>query len=309
MYEHKPVLLAEAIDGLNIKEAGIYVDATLGGAGHSYHILSRLKTGHLYGFDQDEAAIETSRTHLQTLSLNNFTLLHANFKFIKEELEKLGVTKVDGIIFDLGVSSFQFDTPERGFSYRYDAKLDMRMDQSQGRSAYDIINTYSESDLAKVIYEYGEERFARNIAHQIVVARQERPVTTTFELVELIKAAIPARYQQGGGHPAKRTFQALRIETNNEIGNLQESLEKAISLLNTGGRICVISFHSLEDRIVKEVFNKYAKAEASNRFMPAEPTKILEYRLITKKPILPSSEEINVNRRSHSAKLRIIERL
>ncbi|MDD2433700.1 MAG: 16S rRNA (cytosine(1402)-N(4))-methyltransferase RsmH [Bacilli bacterium] len=307
-FAHTPVLLNEVIAGLNLKSTGIYVDATIGGAGHSYQILSRLTTGHLYGFDQDATAIETSRAHLQTLSLNNFTLFHKNFEFIKEELEKIGVTRVDGILFDLGVSSFQFDAPERGFSYRHDAKLDMRMNQDQGFSAYDIVNTYSEADLARILFTYGEEKYARSIARKIVAVRSERAITTTFELVDIIRSAVPSQYLKGT-HPAKKTFQALRIETNNELGILQESLEKALSLLNHGGRLAVISFHSLEDRLVKDVFNKYAKETQPNRFAPINLTpEKLDYKLITKKPILPSEMEVNENRRSHSAKLRIIER-
>lgn len=307
-FAHTPVLLSEVLAGLNLKSTGIYVDATIGGAGHSYQILSRLTTGHLYGFDQDATAIETSRAHLQTLSLNNFTLFHKNFEFIKEELEKIGVTRVDGILFDLGVSSFQFDAPERGFSYRHDAKLDMRMNQDQGFSAYDIVNTYSEADLARILFTYGEEKCARSIARKIVAVRSERAITTTFELVDIIKSAVPSQYLKGT-HPAKKTFQALRIETNNELGILQESLEKALSLLDHGGRLLVISFHSLEDRLVKDVFNKYAKETQPNRFAPINLTpEKLDYKLITKKPILPSEMEVNENRRSHSAKLRIIER-
>ncbi len=308
MYQHISVLLNECIDGLAIKSDGIYVDATIGGGGHSYHILSRLDKGHLYGFDQDELALETSRTRLQTLSLNNFTLVHSNFKFIKEGLENYGVTKVDGILFDLGVSSFQFDIPKRGFSYRFDAKLDMRMDQSQTLSAYDIVNTYPEAKLVKILFEYGEEQYARSIAHKIVESRNERPITTTFELVEIIKASVPGKYKQAT-HPAKKTFQALRIETNHELEILASSLENALKLLNKGGRMCVISFHSLEDRIVKEVFNKYTKIVNPNRFMPSVENKPLEYRLVTKKPILPSETELASNNRAHSAKLRIIEKL
>ncbi len=310
MYAHISVLLNEVIEGLAIKEDGTYVDATLGGAGHSYHILSRLKSGHLYGFDQDAAAIETSRTRLQTLSLNNFTLLHTNFEFIKEGLEKIGVTKVDGILFDLGVSSFQFDEPERGFSYRHNAKLDMRMNQEQSFSAYDIINSYSENDLVKILYQYGEEQFAKSIARNIVISRTVKPIATTFELVDIIKKSVPKKYQIGG-HPAKKTFQALRIETNNELGILANSLEKALTLLNAGGRMCVISFHSLEDRIVKEVFNAHSKNEGTNRFMPLpiQANKQIEFKLVNKKPILPSVKELEENRRSHSAKLRIIEKL
>ena len=306
--EHIPVLLNEIIENLEIKSVGVYVDATLGGAGHSYHILKKLKNaGHLYGFDQDEAALETSKQRLNSLSQNN-TLIHSNFLFVKEELEKRGIKSVDGIIFDLGVSSFQLDIPERGFSYQYDAPLDMRMNQKNGLTAEHIVNTYDLNSLTRIIREYGEEKFAFQIAKKILEARMTSQIKTTKELAEIIKKAMPRSSLNEKGHPAKRTFQALRIEVNQELEILKESLEKALKLLKPKGRLLVISFHSLEDRIVKELFNEYAKDKPTNRFMPPVLNAKLNYRLITKKPMIPTGEEIEKNYRSHSAKLRIIER-
>jgi 16S rRNA (cytosine1402-N4)-methyltransferase len=306
--EHIPVLLNEIIENLEIKADGVYVDATLGGAGHSYHILKKLKNaGHLYGFDQDETALETSRQRLLSLSQNH-TLIHSNFLFVKEELEKRGINRVDGIIFDLGVSSFQLDIPERGFSYQHDAPLDMRMNQKQGLTAEQVVNTYELNALTKVIRDYGEEKFAYQIAKKIIEARSINKIKTTKELAEIVKRGMPRSALSEKGHPAKRTFQALRIEVNQELEILKESLEKALKILKPKGRLLVISFHSLEDRIVKELFNEYAKDKPTNRFMPPVLNAKLNYRLITKKPIIPSGEEIEVNYRSHSAKLRIIER-
>ncbi|MDD3383288.1 MAG: 16S rRNA (cytosine(1402)-N(4))-methyltransferase RsmH [Bacilli bacterium] len=311
MYEHKSVLLNESIEGLAIKKSGIYVDATTGGGGHSYQILKRLDyAGHLYCFDQDEAAIEASKEHLQTLSLNNFTLIHSNFRFLKEKLEECNVKKVDGIIFDLGVSSFQLDEGSRGFSYNHDALLDMRMDQTQSLTAKEVINSYKEEDIANIIYKYGEEKYSRNIARNIVKERTKKEILTTHELVEIIKKSIPTKSKITGGHPAKRTFQALRIYVNDELGILSKTLEVAIKLLNSGGRVCVITFHSLEDRIVKEVFKKYTTEESRNRFMPIDlKKKDIQYNLITRKPIIPSTQEIENNNRAHSAKLRIIQKI
>ena len=307
--EHIPVLLREVIDNLAIKSDGVYVDATLGGGGHSYHILKKLKKpGRLYGFDQDETALETSRQRLQTLSLNH-TLIHRNFLFIKEELEVRGIKAVDGIIFDLGVSSFQLDQAHRGFSYQNDAELDMRMNQKQTLTAAHVINTYSLAELTKVIREYGEEKFAYSIAKKIVNYRQSEPIKTTKQLAEIIKSAMPRSALHEKGHPAKRTFQAIRIEVNQELVILRESLEKALKLLKPKGRLLVISFHSLEDRIVKELFNDYAKQKSTNRFMPMVSTATLDYRLVNKKPIIPDAKEIDENFRAHSAKLRIIERI
>lgn len=306
--EHIPVLLEEIIENLLIKPDGVYVDATLGGGGHSYHILKKLnKNGHLYGFDQDQMALETSRQRLHSLSLNH-TLIHRNFLFVKEELEARGVNAVDGIIFDLGVSSFQLDLPQRGFSYQNDAPLDMRMNQNQVLTAATIVNTYDLRELTRVIRDYGEERYAYQISKKIINQRVLNPIKTTIELAELIKTAIPKSALHEKGHPAKRTFQALRIEVNKEIEILKESLEKALKLLKPNGRLLVISFHSLEDRIVKDLFNEYAKEKSTNRFLPPVSTARLNYRLVTKKPIVPSVKEIDSNYRAHSSKLRIIER-
>jgi 16S rRNA (cytosine1402-N4)-methyltransferase len=306
--EHIPVLLHEIITNLMIKADGVYVDATLGGGGHSYHILEKLnKSGHLYGFDQDQTALETSGQRLRSLSLNH-TLIHLNFRFIKEELEARGIKAVDGIIFDLGVSSFQLDTPERGFSYQHEAPLDMRMNQTQTLTAAHIVNTYDLSNLTRVIRDYGEERFAFMIAKKIVNQRLITPIKTTTQLADLIKRAMPRAALHEKGHPAKRTFQALRIEVNQELEILKESLEKALKLLKPMGRLLVISFHSLEDRIVKDLFNEYAKEKSSNRFLPPVSNPRLDYQLITKKPITASGQEIDSNYRAHSAKLRIIER-
>jgi 16S rRNA (cytosine1402-N4)-methyltransferase len=306
--EHIPVLLNEIIENLEINSVGVYVDATLGGAGHSYHILKKLKNaGYLYGFDQDETALETSKKRLNSLSQNH-TLIHSNFLFVKEELEKRGIKSVDGIIFDLGVSSFQLDVPERGFSYQYDAPLDMRMNQKNGLTAEQIVNTYDLNSLTRIIREYGEEKFAFQIAKKILEARSTNQIKTTKDLAEIIKKAMPRSALNEKGHPAKRTFQALRIEVNQELEILKESLEKALKLLKPKARLLVISFHSLEDRIVKELFNEYAKDKPTNRFMPPVLNAKLNYRLITKKPMIPTGEEIEKNYRSHSAKLRIIER-
>lgn len=307
--EHIPVLLQEIIENLKLKSDGVYVDATLGGGGHSYHILQKLKkTGHLYGFDQDETALETSRQRLHSLSLNH-TLIHRNFLFVKEELEARGIKAVDGIIFDLGVSSFQLDLPQRGFSYQNEAPLDMRMNQKQSLTAAKIVNTYDLTNLTRIIREYGEERYAYPIAKKIVNERVINPITTTTQLSDLIKRAMPRAALHEKGHPAKRTFQALRIEVNQELEILKESLEKALKLLKPTGRLLVISFHSLEDRIVKDLFNEYAKEKSSNRFLPPVSTARLNYQLVNKKPIIPSVKEIDSNFRAHSAKLRIIERI
>jgi 16S rRNA (cytosine1402-N4)-methyltransferase len=307
--EHIPVLLHEIITNLMIKSDGVYVDATLGGGGHSYHILEKLnKSGHLYGFDQDLTALETSSQRLRSLSLNH-TLIHRNFRFIKEELEARGIKAVDGIIFDLGVSSFQLDTPERGFSYQHEAPLDMRMNQTQTLTAAHVVNTYDLSNLTRVIRDYGEEKFAYMIAKKIVNQRLIAPIKTTTQLADLIKRAMPRAALHEKGHPAKRTFQALRIEVNQELEILKESLEKALKLLKPTSRLLVISFHSLEDRIVKDLFNQYAKQKSSNRFLPPISNPRLDYRLITKKPTTASGKEIDSNYRAHSAKLRIIERI
>lgn len=310
-FKHISVLLNECIDNLNIKKDGIYVDGTLGGAGHSYHILKKLNgSGYLYCFDQDIAAIEASSKRLSTLSLPNFKLIHSNFQFMKQELEKIGINSVDGILFDLGVSSYQLDEGERGFSYNYDALLDMRMDQSSSLTAKDVVNRYSESELTRIFFEYGEEKFSRKIAANIVKERKVKEINTTFELVDIIKKSLPVQALREKGHPAKRIFQAIRIEVNGELAILKESLSNALKLLKPKGRMCVITFHSLEDRIVKSLFNEVSSPKSWNRNMPIvlDDDKI-EYKHVCKKPILPSVEELEQNNRAHSAKLRVIEKL
>ena len=309
MKEHVSVLLNESIEGLNINSDGIYVDATLGRAGHSYHILSKLsKLGKLYCFDKDIEAMEASSRLLSTIS-PQFELIHADYKFIVMELNKRGITSVDGILFDLGVSSPQLDNGERGFSYKYDARLDMRMNQSDKLDAYTVVNTYKEDDLRNIIFNYGEEKFARSIARNIVERRKQKPIETTFELVDIIKSSMPGKAMREG-HPAKRTFQAIRIEVNDELNSLKTALTDSLKLLKKGGRIAVITFHSLEDRIVKDIFKKASEGESWNRNLPVDVgNKEAEFKLITRKPILPSEEELKENNRSHSAKLRIIEKL
>ena len=306
MYTHVSVLLNELVENLNIKENGIYVDMTMGGAGHSSEVLKRLKNGHLYCFDQDEYAIEVGKKRLEEIS-PNFTIIKSNFVNLKEELNKLGINKVDGIFYDLGVSSFQFDIPKRGFSYNNDAPLDMRMDQSKPFSAYDIVNTYKENDLANVFFKYGEEPFSKNIAKKIIEKRKEKPIETTFELVDVIKSALPSKVLNQKGHPAKKVFQALRIAVNDELRVFESSLYQAIDMLNEGGRVVVISFHSLEDRICKNIFK-----EKSTIYIPKGVPIIVKeeppLKIITKKIILPSEEEIKNNNRAHSAKMRVAEK-
>ncbi len=309
MFHHISVLLTETIEGLHIREDGIYVDCTLGGGGHSAEILKRLTTGHLYCFDQDQKAIDAASKRLSQIS-DHFTIIYSNFKNLKSELEKLGVYKVDGIVFDLGVSSPQFDDGERGFSYNYDALLDMRMDQNQTLSAYDIVNTYEYSELVKILYKYADEKFAKQIARAIERHRQEKPIKTTFELVDIIKEAIPAPARRKGGHPAKRTFQALRIAVNDELNVFESALDDALDMLNVGGRVAVITFHSLEDKICKYTFNEVTKEPDLPMGMPIVPEHLKpRFQKITKKPIVAGEEELEVNHRSHSAKLRIIERI
>lgn len=305
-YKHIPVLLKETIDGLNVKPEGIYVDGTLGRGGHSSVVLEKLTTGHLYCFDQDKQAIEESRERLEKIS-NKFTLINSNFENIKSCLENLGVSKIDGIMFDLGVSSAQFDEQDRGFSYRFDARLDMRMNQESFLSAYDVVNNYSLSELTRVIREYGEEKFAYQIAKQIVKVRETRPIETTFELVDVIKSCLPQKVLKKVGHPAKQTFQAIRIEVNRELEVLEKALKDACEMLNSKGRVAVITFNSLEDRIVKRYFNSLTKEENTSRYLPSL-NKELEYTLINKKVIIASDEELSINLRAKPAKLRIIER-
>lgn len=307
-YTHYSVLLKESIDMLNIKPDGIYVDCTLGGGGHSLEILKKLTTGHLYAFDQDKYAIEKAQLRLNEY-LDKLTIINTNFANILPALNDLGIEHVDGIIYDLGVSSFQFDIPERGFSYRFDGPLDMRMNQDDSLSAYDIINNYSENELKRILYEYGEEKFAPSIARSIVKTRSIKPIETTFELVEVIKKALPAAVLRKPGHPAKQTFQALRIEVNGELDVLKESLEDALKLLNKEGRVVVITFQSLEDRIVKQLFKKYTTLDIP-KGLPYVPDYMkVEYKLVNTKVILPSDEELAENQRSHSAKMRGIEKL
>ena len=304
--KHISVLLNECIEGLNIKEDGIYVDATLGGGGHSSEILKRLTTGHLYCFDQDDYAIGRATERLSAIG-SNFTIIKSNFVNLKEELNKLGVTKIDGILYDLGVSSFQFDDPERGFSYKYDAYLDMRMDQDASLTAHDIVNTYSVDEIAKIISKYGEDPFAYNIAKKIVARRNNKPINTTFELVDVIKSALPQKVLNKKGHPAKQTFQALRIAVNDELQVFEKSVLQAIDIAKIGGRIVVITFHSLEDRICKHTFKEFSEIKIPKN-LPIVVTELAPLKLITKSPILPTEEELEVNNRAHSAKLRIAEK-
>ena len=309
MFDHVTVLLNEAVEGFNIKEDGIYVDCTLGGAGHSCAILKRLTTGHLYCFDQDQTAIAAARSRLSEIS-DNFTIIYSNFVNIKTELSNLGITKVDGILFDLGVSSPQFDTGERGFSYNYDARLDMRMDTNNSLDAYTIVNTWSYEQLVEILFKYADEKFAKRIARKIEQSRVNKPIETTFQLVEIIKEAIPAAARRKGGHPAKRTFQALRIAVNDELNVFDRALKDSLVLLNSGGRIAVITFHSLEDKICKYTFNDVTKLKDVPPGLPVIPDYLLpKYKLVNKKAIVASKEELEINHRAHSAKLRVIERV
>ena len=305
-FKHTSILLEETIENLDIKKSGIYVDGTLGGGGHSLEICKRLgEGGRLIGIDQDEAAIEAGRQRLEAFA-DKVTIVRSNYCNMKQVLAGLGIEKVDGILLDLGVSSYQLDTAERGFSYREDAPLDMRMDRRQTQTARDIVNDYPEMRLYQIIRDYGEDKFAKNIAKHIVAARQIKPIETTLELSEIIKRAIPMKVRAVGGHPAKRTFQAIRIELNHELEVLQNSLEDMIDLLSDGGRICIITFHSLEDRIVKGIFRKNENpCECPPSFPVCVCGKKSKGRVITRKPILPSDRELEENSRSKSAKLRV----
>ena len=307
---HTSVLLEETIEGLKIKPEGVYVDGTLGGGGHSKEIAKRLGSdGRLIGIDQDEAAIKAASERLKEFG-DKVMIVRSNYRNTKEELLSLGITGIDGMMLDLGVSSYQLDTKERGFSYRFDTPLDMRMDLRQSFSARDIVNDYDEMELYRIIRDYGEDKFAKNIAKHIVMARQKKPIETTGELNEIIKAAIPAKMRAEGGHPSKRTFQAIRIECNKELEVLRESLEELIDLLNPGGRLCVITFHSLEDRIVKTAFKNAANpCICPPGFPVCVCGKVSKGKVITGKPILPSEEELSENLRSKSAKLRIFEKV
>ncbi|MFT9598565.1 16S rRNA (cytosine(1402)-N(4))-methyltransferase RsmH [Mesobacillus sp.] len=310
MFKHTTVLLEETVDGLDIKPDGTYVDCTLGGAGHSELILSKLsEEGKLYAFDQDDVAIANAKEKLAAYG-DRLTIIKSNFLHLKEELEKHGVTEVDGVLYDLGVSSPQLDTPERGFSYHHDAPLDMRMDQDAPLSAYDVINDWPYEKLVKIFFRYGEEKFSKQIARKIEAARESKPIETTGELVELIKDAIPAPARRKGGHPAKRVFQAVRIAVNDELGVFEKSLEQAIDLLAVGGRISVITFHSLEDRICKVTLKKASETPPLPPGLPIIPEEYQpKLKLVTRKPILPTEEELEFNNRARSAKLRIAEKV
>ena len=311
-FKHITVLLNEAVDGLNIKLDGTYVDCTLGGGGHSGLILSKLSgNGKLYSFDQDITAINFNKDKFKEENeLGKINFIKSNFRNISEELNKRNISGVDGILYDLGVSSPQFDNADRGFSYNYDAPLDMRMDQSQSLTARDVVNDWSYEQLVRIFFRYGEEKFAKSIARRIEKVRQQTPIETTGQLVDLIKEAIPAKARRKGGHPAKKTFQAIRIAVNDELGALEESLEQALDLLNPGGRISVITFQSLEDRLVKVMFKQKTSLPELPPGLPVIPdSQKVEYKLITRKPIVPSEDEITHNNRAHSAKLRIIEKL
>ncbi|WP_226087317.1 16S rRNA (cytosine(1402)-N(4))-methyltransferase RsmH [Mesobacillus sp. S13] len=310
MFKHTTVLLEETVDGLDIKPDGTYVDCTLGGAGHSELILSKLsEKGKLYAFDQDDIAIANAKEKLAAYG-DRLTIIKSNFLYLQEELEKLGVTEVDGILYDLGVSSPQLDTPERGFSYHHDAPLDMRMDQDAPLSAYDVINEWPYEKLVKIFFQYGEEKFSKQIARKIEAARESKHIETTGELVELIKDAIPAPARRKGGHPAKRVFQAVRIAVNDELGVFEKSLEQAIDLLSVGGRISVITFHSLEDRICKVTLKKASETPPLPPGLPIIPEEYQpKLKLVNRKPILPSEEELEFNNRARSAKLRIAEKV
>lgn len=300
----------ESIEGLHIQSDGIYVDGTLGRGGHSSEILKRIPNGHLYAFDRDESAIAESRERLSKIG-DNFTLIHNRFSQLKKELTKYGITSISGMVLDLGVSSPQFDEAQRGFSYRFDAPLDMRMDQSQEISAWTIVNTWDYHELVRIFYQYGEESFSKQIARKIEQARAVKPIDTTFELVDVIKSALPSKVLNKKGHPAKKVFQAIRIAVNDELRELQIVLEDALDLLMPNGRLAVISFQSLEDRIVKETFASRSKGPQIDKRIPLLPSEIEEapYRLVNRKPIIASEEELEENNRSHSAKLRIIERV
>lgn len=309
-FKHTSVLLEETIENLNIKKDGIYVDGTLGGGGHAYEVCSRLgEGGRFIGIDQDSAAIKAGTERLLPFK-DKVTIVRSNYCNMRQVLSELGVERVDGIVLDLGVSSYQLDTAERGFTYREDAPLDMRMDQRQQMSAKDIVNEYPEARLYQIIRDYGEDRFAKNIAKHIVLARQKKAIETTGELTEIIKAAIPMKFRAVGGHPAKKTFQAIRIELNHELDVLKGSLDDMIDLLNDNGRLCVITFHSLEDRIVKNIFRKNENpCECPPGFPVCVCGKKSKGKVITRKPVLPCEEEILENKRSKSAKLRVFMRM
>ena len=309
MFKHYSVLLTESIEKLDIKEDGIYVDATLGGGGHSSEILKRLTTGHLYAFDQDEFAIEETSKKLAAIS-ENFTVIRSNFVHLKAELAFHGIAQIDGIIFDLGASSPQFDNAHRGFSFHQDAPLDMRMDTSAKLSAREVINEWDFNDLLRIFSRYGEEKFSKQVARKIEASRNLAPIETTLELVEIIKGAIPAACRRTGGHPAKRIFQAIRIAVNDELNVFEKALEDALEILKLDGRVVVITFHSLEDRICKQMFAEVSKEDDAYRGMPFTPAPYMpKFEIITRKPVLPNANELAENKRSRSAKLRVARRI
>lgn len=310
MFEHTTVLLKETVDGLQVKEDGTYVDCTLGGAGHSSYLLSKLsKDGHLFAFDQDDIALANAKEKLSSYE-GKVTFIKSNFRYLTEKLAEHGVEKVDGIIFDLGVSSPQLDNPERGFSYHHDAPLDMRMDQQSDISAYDVVNHWSYEDLVRIFFKYGEEKFSKQIARKIEANREKEPIRTTGELVEIIKEGIPAPARRKGGHPAKRIFQAIRIAVNDELKVFEEAIAQSIELLKPEGRVSVITFHSLEDRICKSAFKEAATPPEIPRNMPYLPEGYEpKINIVTRKPIVPSEIELEENNRARSAKLRIAEKI
>lgn len=308
MEKHISVLLKESIEALNLKENSIIVDCTLGYGGHSSYILQRIKRGKLFAFDQDSEAIRHSTNRLSQIG-TNFTIIKSNFVNLKEKLKKEYIEKVDGVLFDLGVSSPQLDDASRGFSYHEDAKLDMRMNKENPISAYEVINNYSKEELTNIFYKYGEDKFSRNIAKKIVERREEKPIETTLELVEIIKSAVPMKFRKEK-HPARQIFQAIRIEVNHELDVLVPALEQALELINIGGRVVVITFHSLEDRIVKKYFAEKCKIDDKVKGLPIIPEEYLpDFKLVVNKAILPSKEELEHNNRARSAKLRVIERI
>lgn len=310
-FKHETVLLKEAVDGLNINPEGVYIDCTLGGGGHSARILSQLTTGHLYSFDQDQVAIDYNQDNLkQYIDEGKVSFIRNNFRNIKEEMANIGIDEVDGILYDLGVSSPQFDDASRGFSYQHDARLDMRMDQRNPLDAWQIVNEWPYEKLVKIFFRYGEEKFSKQVARAIERNRESHSIDTTEELVDVIKEGIPAAARRHGGHPAKKVFQALRIAVNDELGALEESLEKAIDLIGVNGRVSVITFQSLEDRLVKTMFKEKTTIGDLPSGLPIIPDDMKpDYKLVNKKPILPSDDELRENHRAHSAKLRVIERI
>ncbi|CUS26498.1 Ribosomal RNA small subunit methyltransferase H RsmH [Paucilactobacillus oligofermentans DSM 15707 = LMG 22743] len=311
-FNHITVLLNEAVEGLHVKPDGIYVDATLGGGGHSEKIVEKLnQSGHLYSFDQDQTAIDYNQEHLaKYVDEGKLSFINTNFRNITEALNERGITEIDGIVYDLGVSSPQFDDGQRGFSYNYDAELDMRMDQRQTLTAKEIVNEWPFNQLMRILSRYGEEKFAKSIARSIEKQREIKPIETTFELSDIVKESIPAAARRHGGHPAKKSFQAIRIAVNDELGALEDSLEQALKLLRVEGRISVITFQSLEDRLVKSMFREQVTIQDLPAGLPVIPDSMQpDFKLINKKPIVPTTEELDNNRRAHSAKLRVIEKI